>query len=771
MKALGQVPTVFRAAVAGLWATAFPVSGWSQELSMRLDQPLVLRRIDAFAPTVLGRIALLDQLGPSTISLIDESGGFAESDREWISVLGESAMRTRWTIEGLDVSSPMEQGASLVRLPRILTGTISIFGPESGGPSIDERATRPATFARGYAQKGSVLGMAPFARDVLATFSGKHATERGIRPSSERRYRDAFALELAHEIDLGSLPSAVGIEVRGDRRFFPGLGSGSFEDQTLAVDGALLSETESGRLRLVGSFRDRGHVSSELGRAARESATIRSLAVFSGLVRDELSVGLTLSHAAVALREPELARSIEDPDGQGLRPSVVPGAITMAVIETRVGTREGAYGELTIHGLGRSSSTKSWTESLTSLGSLYGRNELEVGSTFVSTGSARAGVRASVGGDARLDFDGYVRASYALNDSLTNTLFFPDVGLGFRGRARLFGVEGYVLGRRDPIAPSDALAQALDPSGLALTELVDTLGPTRREGGRFTVIDPAIRSPVSWIGSVGLIAGVTKSLDLELSGSIRHLEALPELVLDGPPGAFGDTIDGVFFFRPDNETRWLLRSSKRGATYLGGHFQARTRDLGNLVFALSFSAFTSVGYPPLGNGPDANDVFAPLPRDPNADLFGLASLDADRAFITKLWVAGRLFGEGPIETGQGLFLSLSLSHRDGQPFAFLDRHEYEGRVAFTLGSHRGSPLSYDRPLLGPREDFQLMADIGMSYGFEAASVPLLVSLVVSNAFDLGSEAAEGQDPDRRRERAALELGVPRALTLSLSLRK
>ncbi|MBI2373561.1 MAG: hypothetical protein HYV07_06135 [Deltaproteobacteria bacterium] len=741
----------------------------ADELSMRPDRPLVMART-LNLPGTTGRLSLLDQLAPTAVSAIDDSASFADVDPERLSISGESSLLTEWRIEGLAVTSAFFDGAAFVRVPRALTATLAISAPEAGGPNVDVSLEGSGTFARVAAQGGDLGGMAPFAREVLATFSGAHALDRGVAPLLDRRHRDGVSLGLGAETSAGGQPAHLALEVDGGRRFFPGLLGDPFVEQTLTLDGGLLAGPPRRRVAVLVSHRDQTHGFASLLRTADETARLARSSIFAALIGPHAALGLGVGHVSENARAPEATTELLDGDGLGLRPELFSGGATELLVSAHAEDASGLYARAAGRGMALRPSLERWTHRTTIASRPNGRVELSRAPSFVGGLSIRAGARARLearGVSFALDGFGSANAGVAGGRSI----LLPDVGATVSIESPRLGPFGfYGSATRAPIGLTTELLRAIDPNGLSRSTFAGDVRVSR-EGGAYTRVDPSLRSPLAWMSVLGLRAELSDSFVVEVSGSLRRLVSLPEIVLDGDPRIYGDFVDEIYFFRPGNETRWVLKTSERASTYFAGNLQLRTGLDARWFFSLSFSALSSVGYPPLGNGPDANDVLAPIPRDPSSELFGFASLDADRAFVTKLWVAARLTGEGPVDAkSEGLIASLALSHRDGQPFAFIDTHVRGDQVSRTLASNRGSPLSYSRPLLGPREDFQLTADAVVAYGFDAGIGHAIASIVVGNLWDLGTEIVEGHDSIRRPERAAIELGIPRSVMISLELR-
>ena len=141
------------------------------------------------------------------------------------------------------------------------------------------------------------------------------------------------------------------------------------------------------------------------------------------------------------------------------------------------------------------------------------------------------------------------------------------------------------------------------------------------------------------------------------------------------------------------------------------------------------------GYTPAPRS-SSTSVVDPSSANPNSAINQRGNLDGDRGFHLKALFGYRLFDR--------VWAFLSIRHRDGQPFAFLDAKRKEGQIALVQSEKRGSPLDFERPLSGPREDFQL--DITAKLSLELAVSPATVyaSILAANLFDFGNEPRVAQ---------------------------
>jgi hypothetical protein len=261
--------------------------------------------------------------------------------------------------------------------------------------------------------------------------------------------------------------------------------------------------------------------------------------------------------------------------------------------------------------------------------------------------------------------------------------------------------------------------------------------------------------------ATGVEVAFAKEWRFEAQGILKTYRNTYRYRLDGDAERYGSFVEGAYFF-DEGEKRYVLENVVRDQPiYFGAHFNVVGMDPSLYVVSIGFSAYNAVGRPPFGNGPLANDIglVDPSTANPNSEINQLANLDGDRGFQFKALVGYRFFDR--------VWAFLSIRHRDGQPFAFIDAKQHDGQVALVQSTKRGSPLKIDRPLDGPREDFHLDFTLKLLADLIDEPLALRASLLAANLFDFGNEIQERNGPLRPAGRAALEQQIPRSFLLTL----
>ncbi len=581
-------------------------------------------------------------------------------------------------------------------------------------------------------------------------------------PAERRRFGDAYRLAL---VDREALPIGrltYGLQIQdGTRRFLDFTGpegafDSVFEERFLTASGAAtLVASSDTRVTLLAEYATRDRAFAELHYAPEETFNQETYGLLFGVTYDRLQVGLTLKRYRLDPNQLGFTRDLFDPDGEALAPFQPGGTYAAAKLDLSY-TGDRFYFALVNRFLAFTPSTEAWTNPLTAAGQPYGAWSWRSAATTHFLGDERIGLAEVLRlGPVALSYDLYLAAGYAMNRSRINTVAFVDLGVETEVALTSLGaVRPFLTFAKTPIAPSTEMAQRLDPlyldGELRLQDgrLIDTEG-----GAHVRVADRLIPTNVYSLAT-GARFALAEGWSFAVQGILKSDRNTYRYELDGSPEQYGSFTDGIYFFG-DGEKRYLFENAHRDqALYFGAHVQLTGIDPDRWVVMIGFSAYNAVGYPGLGNGPLANDIglIDPSTANPNTAINQEANLDGDRGFHFKALLGYRFFDR--------LWAFLSIRHRDGQPFAFLDAKTEDGQIALVQASKRGSPLKIDRPLSGPREDFQLDFTAKLELELTREPLALRAALLGANLLDFGNELQERNGPLRPAGRPALEQQNP-----------
>ena len=521
------------------------------------------------------------------------------------------------------------------------------------------------------------------------------------------------------------------------------------------------SSTNPWQINVALNVDQRSLLFRELGFAVPESAHYAATAAFLGLRWERWRIGWGGRFAQLHARDAAQEREIVDADGQALFPWYPSGSYHAQVFSAE-GEGDWWFMRASHERLRIVPDQTDWVVPLTFEGTPYGSWHLHSVDTVESIGQIRGGVKgASRLGALSLSGELYAMTAYAGFSARDHGLLGVDLGAAARAQWKMrTRARGFVFSSRRPVGYTHEVLRFVDPAYLSAEQYLwdQPASPVDTVGGRY-VRDTRWLWPTS-ANSLGLGSEV----DL---GRWWHMTALAlaklyhnpqRLVLDGDPSEFGTFANNHFYFEPGG-VAYRLVNDNTWPWYYGFHMQIRGAKPDVFELVGNFTAYNVLGHAPFGIGPIANDIgvvnFAGA--NPNAEQREFANLDSDRAFLTRILWGQRLV--------RGLWSWLTLAHRDGSPTTFLLYRQYQEQVAVTYSSYRGSPLQ-GRPLIGPREDFQLNVDWQLAYQWNRRS-PGRVWLMLANLLDFGNEIAEAQTAAGLQYRAALEREIPRALVVGV----
>lgn len=719
---------------------------------------------------------------PSMFS-IEESAGFSDVDPELLSIYGHSALWTEWRFEELNVSDPLFSGAAAFKVPFRFLSALELRHGESprtvgmGGVAftVSPRPDRPRRLMGATVTGSGLGGIFPLAYPVMEAFSGIHSREREPPPPEDRRrFRERVQLHLMDAQTVwGDHTLRYAVEVdRGVRHYldFPSADPaqrGGFDETYTRVSSAFELAPEGRAHRVLGllEYRGRSHLYAERYYGADET---QAQETFGGLIayrRGDTRFGVTFKHYDHRPNQRNFSRELIDLDGEGLSP-FEPGGVTQA-FRVELADRWGPlYAEADLRALLFFPERARSEHPLLFDGAPYGVMELESRRTVTWVGQHRAGFQHTERlGPLELALDGYL-AAYHAQPGPAAALFAFDVGL----EAELYwdlspGFRPFALVAKAPVPFTTQLAELLNPLRASLRERLVDGTVTRTLGGAFTRLGQDLSATNVYTGALGFESELGKGWRFASQGVVKAFDHTLRLGLDGSPEQYGRFVNGIYYLR-DGETRFVLEETPRSElpVYFAGHLQFQRVEPEEHFFLLSFSVLNAIGHPPPLNGPYGNDIGVVdfSSANPNAAVKSRANLDHDRAFVFRL-AAGMRFWES-------LWGTITVAHRDGQPFGYYDYHRRGGQVATTFATTRGSPLKYTRPFTGPREDFMLSVDAELSYTLELdAETGLRLAVLGANLLDFGNEIGELNHRPYRDARAALESELPRTVLFSVEL--
>ncbi len=744
-----------------------------EQQSIALDRPLVLS-IDSGLqeiPSSQSITNLLENYLLPAQLFTEESGGFGDHDPTKYSLYGASWAWNRAYIGGFDLSDPQIDGAEALQLPFRALGRVTLNYEElpenlrAGGLNL-ELSSRKTMGIQG--QISGVGDIWPLAEFFMEAFSGIHGRARTPPPPEERR---RFLQDLKfHATDSIEVPGArwtygFGSQLSRRRflRFDPQTGANTGVADEPAQWVSLFAERQEkdsldSWLFLAG-YQSRKYLFSELYHSPEESPATQAINLFAG--KRVKNGHLGLHYHARELRTKSFSRELYDLDGESFFPFYAGGWQHTLKADFRW-QGEWLFADLISQGTIFSAAQQQWSHPLTFEGSSVGSWRFSSEDSFRSRSEAKIGIRNYLEGESyRFDYQAYLSGNIALNDELENTWNYFDIGFKTRLNLRFSeDITGFIHLSKLPVAPTHQLGALLDPGYLEASrvgnsgQLIDTRG-----GSRLSFAD-GVRQTNIYSGAVGLNFQLNPNWKFYSQGLFKAFVDPYRIRLQGGPGEYGGYDDGFYYFGPGEKLYKLENETEQIPVYFSLHLQIMYADPDTL-FSTGFSAYNGVGRAPFGNGPLENDpgMVDYSTANPNTWVNQLANYNLDRAFSLKTILGYRLWDQ--------LWGYLGIQFRDGQPFAFYDARRQGDQVGLQHKTPRGSPFSYDRPLLGPREDFQFNVDAKLAYRFRFENYPLSAYLLAANLFDFGNEVSEPSSGEYGR--ASYEAQIPRSIILGLEL--
>jgi hypothetical protein len=745
--------------------------GDGERFSMRVGDSASAGLPPALLPSAPSVESALEQLFPSVVVLIPESGAFSRIDPQKLSILGDSWLWTRWSLNGLDITDPFFDGAAALHVPLGFLSDLAVEYNE------DPRNTRGAGVHLTSAFDDPRPGLRAGVRAFLPGLGGAlpFATKGPpIAPEDDRRRLAGVNVDLylLDSRDLGSfrLKSAVEV-IRGERlfnQFDPAQAAfaGQFAEHFLIVSGGALLEPRSRDFTaiLLAEYRQRDHLFDELYFAPNETARQEAATLVFGFTAPSLKAGATFKTFSIQAVDPGFTRELLDLDGEGTHPWYPSGSY-VAGSANATWRRSIAYLAANIDLVSFDPSSERWSNPLTFQGNPYGRIDWTSARSLEVRGHERLGIHDVLKSERfTLAYDIYAFNTYGANDTGRNSLALFDFGFSTDFTASLSdSLTGFANLSRTPIPVSSQLVQVLDPNYsngrqyLGASTLLDTFG------GNSIRVAPNLLGTAVYTLAVGTRLALGECWRLTGQLMLKRYQDTYWIGFDGPASAYGRTVDGIFYDDPGPK-RYVLEDyhldNASKPIFTGAQLQLSLVGQRSYLFDVGLNAFNTVGVPPLGNGPTSNDLGLAdwSTANPNALIHGWSDFGGDRGFVVK--------GMAGWEILSGLWALVSTRFYDGEPFAFYDVHTFDGQVAFTMASRRASPYKFP-PLEGTRKEFQVNIDVKVQYAAEFRGHAFTASLVGTNLFDLGHEIAEAFSDNARPSRQPLELQIPRTLIASI----
>jgi hypothetical protein len=712
----------------------------------------------------------------TALTTAEENAGYSDLEPGRLSLLGNSAQWTAWTLDGLQLTDPLFDGAEAFRVPWAVVASVSLLHAESarqevsnGGPGFTLRPLVPASsMGKVTGTVGGIGGVFPLAPAIIGIFDG-FPDHTSLPPVERQRIVQRFRAQLTDTRQVrGDLLVRWSVDAEQQTRLhssFVGFGpatTGTPYDEP-GARATLLTELQPTNQRwkayVLAEYLSREHAFVERGFARPETQALRSGGLLFGLVTKDSHFGVTWKTYQTTAKEQNFSRELDDADGEGFFPYIPAGSMHALRVEGSTHWRD-FYFRSDLRLLLWGPRDERQVHALTWHGEDAGRMEVASRATTTLIGDHRVGwARSWRFGWA----DVALNTGLALNHAQATELSLLVPGL--IAKADLIAhatksVQPFFSLALTPISPTSQLALTATPGYLAATQYV---GPRVVQTFGGSSIRPATVLPPE---ALTLATGLKGQLPAQWTASAQVVAkawlGLPRLALDGPADEFGHFTDGAYFF--DRPTRYALLNTPLNQTPFGGTVQLEAQRADALgFFAVQFSAMSYVGWPPLGNGAWANDVGVVdfSSASPNVARTAFSVLDADRGYAFRMY-GGRVWFDR-------LWTTFSVAYRDGQPFAWNAVAVEAGQVAQWGARPKGSPMHVGRPLLGWREPFQCIIDLQVSYELKvAAGWMARFQVAVANAFDLntGTYERQGLGEDSRSTLATI---LPRTLFFGIEL--
>lgn len=713
----------------------------------------------------------------TALSTAEENAGYSDLEPARISILGNSAQWTQWTLDSLQLTDPLFDGAEAFHVPWAALSAVSLLHTESArqqvsgsGPAFSTRPLVPGSFlAKVDGTVGGIGGVFPLAPAIIGFFDG-FPSDRPLPPVEERqRIVERFRAQVSDTRQVGNgLLFRLSVDTEQQlRRHLSFIGYGPTTTGTAydepGTRATLMAELAPTNGRWKGYFLTeylaRDHAFAERGFARAETQSLHSGGFLVGLVTKDAHFGVTWKTYQTRAQEQHFSRELDDADGEGTFPYLPAGS--MNALRMEASSRfDDFYVTSDERLLLWQPADARQVHALTWHGADAGRMEVLSRATTTLTGDHRAGwTRRWIQGWA----DVVLNTALALNHQ--NALLVP----GLVAKADIVAtvsqsVQPFFSISVSPISFTSQLALTGTPGYLEATQFshdraVQTFGGS------------SIRSAANFLPpeTLAFATGLKARLPMRWTASAQAIGkvwlGLPRLGLDGPPEAYGHFSGDAYFFDQPT-TKYLLLNTPLNQTPFGGtvQFEAqRTDEFG--FFSVQFSAMSYVGWTPFGNGAWGNDVGVVdfSTANPSVARSAFSVLDTDRGYAFRMY-GGRVWFDH-------LWTTFSVAYRDGQPFAWPEVAIEDGHVAAWGARPKGSPLKGSHPLLGWREPFQTVIDLQVSYELKVATGWMMrFQVALANAFDLNTATYErqglGDDP-----RSTLATTLPRTLSFGIELRE
>jgi hypothetical protein len=742
----------------------------------------------------------IENLAPDAVWLTEESNGFGILDQPKVYFEGDSWTQFNWHYAGFSINSALDDGSPALQLPFLATGSMALRGetPERREygfcftPRSPEHTASRLMLSTVVPNLGgwTALGKLAVANHASLRAEDLYATRRKIAGnyqfdySFERKSRQRSLLLAASYYNL-------------DRRF----NDFNERDRQFGEDGDLLQflsrwqrRSVAGALSLdlaVNAGR-RSRLFAEDGRYPQETYDQDKRSWLVGASWEGRPCNLRFSWIQEWQERrpaaPDAGKDLKDIDGQGFFPFEKWGRFRAATLALSADKRfpfswPGGNGSLEpfvdLSAVFLSAAEKTGTENgIFFAGQPYAVVLWQGGRDYRNQRrTAAAGALLKIELGRRLAFNARLSWQYqGLSfQSGRNDLGFPQGGgaggltlragkntrislsygnLPYEIRAgaadfledRRPGADIYLWndGNHDGRFQDDERGALLGRSGGAGHLASPGLKPSRRE-----TLELLLTRPLSTYFNLtvkGLYKRIRRPLWVNFADEYGHYEDLGGqefYFLDRPVDAFA--LGNAAFAKEPFYAQLLV--------------QVQGEKARRWYFSFSFTAHIGMGTTAFGNGPEANDigVVSESQAFPNAWINGFGRVDGDRAFLGKVFFGYYL--------SPRLFLGGSVKYRDGEPFAFIDAFQRDGRWVLSYQTIKGEDEHGKKG--GPREDCIWDFSFKLGYDISLFGRKGRLECSVFNLLDFGGELSENVFSGGAR--LANELQLPRSLRLGIVL--
>lgn len=768
-----------------VWALPLLLSespAWSEAQSHIATETWSAHGFFKQAPNAFSVENFIQQTMPNVINLHAESGAFSGIDPHKLSIDGDPWSMTQWWLNGVNITDTLFAGSAAFHVPHQFLSDVRLargFAPHSdlGIHLLSDATPRDHQNSVGAALwLPNMGGITPGSIEVMNRLSSAHALARPIAPPENlrRQLTQQGLFFFNNRASLKNLDIQYGADFKiGQRQFLNfsprGEALDSFSEDFTLLSLAMRITPHHSRSNyfLLAEYRDRNHLSAELGYAPALTNHLRSATLFGSgqwqLKEGKLAAGLTLKLIQIASLASEITRDVLMPGG--MSPLLDPAGGYFTAHANLNYERSLFYLKIDEHLLTLFPDAASSRQILTLDGAPYGFAEHNSARAFELFGAHQVGLKQTFKRSiVTLAYSAYGWMNFYVNGRAQNSVLHWDVGLsGSLEIAPKPYLTLFLALSKTPVPLTSQITKLLDPAYLntrtylgdapTSTQLIDT------SGGRFVSDVAGLKNMNVYALSTGVRAQPLREFGFSLQGIGKIYQNPPWMQFASPLSENGRFVGDVFYLNSGEKYyRFAQAPFEKPPIYLGIQVDIVASRSDRYIVQLGFSAANNFGGSAFGNGLSANDigVVNTSMANPNTQQRSYGNLDSDRGYIGKLLVGGQ-----PV---RGLWLMSTVAYMDGAPFAFFDSSMDQGQLAQTYRSARGSSGFWNPK--GPRVDARWDFVLGVSYTLKRKAVSAKFSAQVHNVFDIGAELTERATTLEPKSRPGLELQIPRSMILA-----